>query len=458
LDRLVFLTAHQLAQLIRDREVTAVEVVEAHLQQIERHNPALNAIATLNAEAALREARAADEAMARRDRVGILHGVPITIKDSFETRGLRTTSSYAPLANYIPARDATAVARLLRAGAIVIGKTNLPRLTGDFQRNSPLFGRSNNPWQLDRTPGGSTGGGAAAIASGMSPLELGGDYGGSIRVPAHFCGAIGFKPTEYRVSSAGHIPNLPDQPRSIRHLQTIGPLARSIEDVRLCLKAIEGPDERQPEVPPTSSEPFREDPLSSYRFAWSAGFGEIPVAAEVRDALQQLALQLDALDCRVERHPLPPFDWAIAKEAYTDIATFELGLQSLDPSSLHSRSRYIAALSQRDRLIAQLDRFLSEWDAWLCPVAPISAFPHCPPGTPIDIDGIPHPYLRAIGAYTTTFNLTGHPVVVLPIAQSRDGLPIGVQVVGRRWRDMELLTVAQRLVEVTAGFQLPPGY
>ena len=195
---LVFSSAHEVAAAIRDRRVSAVEVVNAYLARIARHNPALNAIVTLNEEGALARASEADAALARGEFWGPLHGVPVTIKDSFATAGLRTTSGFAPLANYIPAVDATVVARLRAAGAIVLGKTNLPMLVHGFQSDNAIFGRSNNPWDLERTPGGSTGGGAAALAAGLSALEMGSDYGGSVRIPAHYCGVYSLKPTELR--------------------------------------------------------------------------------------------------------------------------------------------------------------------------------------------------------------------------------------------------------------------
>ncbi|NEO92949.1 MAG: amidase, partial [Moorea sp. SIO3G5] len=209
MSKLVFLSASELAKAIRDRTVSSVEVLDAHLEHIALHNSKLNAIITLDAENAYQRATEADDALGRGEIWGRLHGVPVTIKDSLETKGLRTTSSYEPLANYVPTQDATVVARLRAAGAILLGKTNTPKLTTDFQTNSPLFGRTNNPWNLDYTSGGSTGGGAAAVAAGLSPLELGSDLGGSIRVPGHFCGVFGLKPTEHRVSTFGHIPELP---------------------------------------------------------------------------------------------------------------------------------------------------------------------------------------------------------------------------------------------------------
>ncbi|MEG4964783.1 MULTISPECIES: amidase [unclassified Microcoleus] len=385
---LVFLAAHQLAKAIRDRQVSSTEVIEAYLSQIAQYNPGLNAIVTLDAENAIAQSKAADKALAQRENWGLLHGVPVTIKDTLETKGLRTTSSYQPLANYVPKQDAIVVARLRAAGAIILGKTNTPQLADNFQTNSPLFGRTNNPWNHEYTPGGSTGGGASAIAAGLSPLELGSDIGGSIRVPAHFCGIYGLKPTEHRVSTFGHIPELPGTPKTIRHLQTIGPLTRCVEDLRLCLSLIQDSDPRQPEVMPISTKVNPVTTLQSYRYAWSEGFGNIPATAETKAALEKLASSLAALGCCVEQHNEPPnFDSNAVRDTYLNIYNFELGLSQPDLTQIQQQQRYVTALIGRDILIANIESFLSNWDAWLCPVVPVPAFTHRQPGEPIEVDG-----------------------------------------------------------------------
>ena len=453
MNNLVFLSASQIAELIRDCTVSSTEVIEAHFKHIALHNPKLNAIVTLNQENADQRAKEADEALARGEIWGPLHGVPITIKDSFETKGLRTTCSYEPLANYVPTQDATVVARLRAAGAIILGKTNTPKLTGDFQTNSPLFGKSNNPWNLEYTTGGSTGGGAAAVAAGLSPLELGSDYGGSVRVPAHFCGVFGFKPTEHRVSTFGHIPELPGKPKTIRYLQTIGPLARSVEDLRLCLSLIQGLDPQQEWLLPISkNEHYIVENLRSYRYAWTVGFGIIPASTETKTSLEELALSLEKLGCCIEqRNPLN-LDFNLVSKTYSEILRFELGL------STSNQQQYENALKQRKNIINQMESFFTDWDVWLCPVVPIPAFTHRRSGEDIEIDGKQFPYLRGIGAHTTIFNLAGNPVVVLPLSRSQEGLPIGVQIVGKRGSDMKILSIAEKLTQITGIFQAPPGY
>ncbi len=487
MNKAIMSTAHELAQAIRERQVSAVQVVQAHLEHIARHNPTLNAIVTLNEAAALQRAQQADAALARGESWGPLHGVPVTIKDSFETAGLRTTSSYKPLADYVPQQDATVVARMYAAGAIVLGKTNLPELAMDIQTNSPLFGQTNNPWDTSRTTGGSTGGGAAAVAAGLSPLEIGSDVGGSLRIPPHFCGVFGLKPTEHRVSGAGHIPGLPGDLKSVRRMASYGCLARCLPDLKLCLSIIAGPDGRDWDMPPVPLDTPQEKPLSDLRFAWTDELGNVPVTAETRAALHKLAEALAERGCRVERHNPPGVEPELAWQAYGEIFGSEMGaampaivrlmgrlsvprLYRNEPEvralmrgfGLNMR-RYVAALACRDDMMAAMERFLSDWDAWLCPVSPTPAFTHRPSGLgkpvqPLDVDGQLLPYWIGNMAYTSILNLTGNPVVVLPLARSQEGLPIGVQVVGRRWHDMALLHVAAQLTAVTGPFQRPPGY
>jgi amidase len=463
---LTFEPAHELATLIRDRRVSAAEVLEAHLANIARHNPALNAIVTLDERGARRRAREADAALARGEVWGPLHGVPVTIKDALETAGLRTTAGHPPLASYVPERDATVVARLRAGGAIVLGKTNLPPLAAGFQTDGPLLGRANNPWDTSRTPGGSTGGGAAAVAAGLSPLEMGSDFGGSIRIPAHFCGVFGLKPTEHRVSTAGHIPETPGTGRRVRHMAAVGPLARSIEDLRLCLSLIEGPDGRNLEVPPAPRDDAPARPLGDYRIAWTDGFGGVTVSAEIRAALERLAGQLEEAGCRVERCDPAGFDVEALERAGRAVGGFEARPELPRPIRLLVRLQtmatagdaYIRGLNRRDALTARLEEFLSDWDTWLCPAAAVPAFTHRKPGGKIEMDGQKVAYWAAGSHYTKIFTFTGNPVVALPIARSSDGLPIGAQLVGRRWHDNELLNVAAAIAEVTGGFNRPPGY
>lgn len=488
---LVFASAHRLAQMIKERTVSAVEVVEAYLTQIEKHNSALNAICTLDADNARRRAKQADEALAVGKVWGALHGVPITIKDFYETKGVRTTAGYKPLQNYVPTQDATVVGRLLAAGAILLGKTNPSDVNGAYQSGNDLFPRTNNPWNLGYTPGGSSSGSAAAIAAGFSALDVGSDVAGSIRQPAHCCGIYGLKPTDDRVSLAGHILEAPDSPQCIRQMLVPGPLARSVEDLRLCFTLIAGRDSRRPSLPPVPLDVPEVRPLAKLRLAWSDDF-RAPVAADIKSALRSGVNQLTGGGAVLENWSPPDVDWIAAQKLYYRLATcnyryaqpFSVSMAQKSLTFIWKESTqgepalrklgnpgqvlkeifsptlqgYFEALTDRDRVIAQLDELLEPWDAWLIPVAATAAFTHRPAWDPIDVDGVSYPHAIANGAYTMPFNLSGHPVVVIPIGQTQTGLPIGMQIVGKRWREMDLLMIAQVIDNTINAFQHPTGY
>jgi amidase len=497
---LTFAPAHQLAQMICDRQISSLEVIEAYLTQISRHNPQLNAICTLDAENARTRATAADIALARGENWGRLHGVPIGVKDIFETAGLRTTAGYIPLKNYIPQQDATIVARLKAAGAIVLGKSNLAELGGYYQSTNSLFPRVNNPWHLDYTPGGSSGGSAAAVAAGLSPLDFGNDFGGSIRQPAHFCGVYGFTPTDRRISTAGVIPETPGLPICLRQMMTVGCLARSIADLQLGFEIIAGADPRRPDVPPVPLDIPSGKSLTDLKIAWSDEWAEVPVATEIKAAMVASAQKLTTAGATVERWMPPNFDLSEIFELYGRMAAYvnryaqpadrynlrhsaELLWRTAtqgDPKLRHlgnysrfiptmlnpSLQGYFQTLTERDRFTAEMDAALDPWDVWICPVAATTAFTHRPAWSAIDIDGRSYPHAVANGIYLVPFNLSGHPAVVIPIGQtqaahgerSRIGLPIGLQIIGKRWREMELLSIAQEIDKVIGDFRHPAGY
>jgi amidase len=477
-----FQSAGGIAAAIRARRASSTEVLQMYLERIAAHNPALNAVCTLDEAAARARAREADAALARGELWGPLHGVPMTIKDALETAGMRTTGGHPPLASYVPERDAPAVARLRTAGAILMGKTNVPPLSADYRADNPIFGRTNNPWDLARTPGGSTGGGAAAVAAGLSAFDVGSDLAGSVRIPSHFCGLFGLKTTERRVPNTGHIPEPPGLPRAVRHMNVLGPVARSVEDLELILRIIAGPDDAEWDVPPVPWIDAPERALVSARFAFSTDFGGVPVTRDTRNAVSSLAKELASLGCVVEERMPENFSVEQAWETWGEIAIAERAATS--PQNVEERvaalnatlgpdvpvgrgsakgaratiGDYMASLTRRDRLITAVESFFDRWDALLCPVTVSPAIPHVPFGTPVDVDEKKVPYFLAGTAYTCVFNLTGHPVVVLPVARSKEGLPIGVQVVGRRWSEPALLALARKLALVTGPFRSPPGY
>ena len=393
---LIFRPAHELAQMIRCRQLSATELCDAYLSQIARHNSKLNAICTLDEDSARDRAKQADEALAKGELWGPLHGVPITIKDFYETQGLRTTAGYTPLKDYVPVQDATVVSRLRKAGAVVLGKTNPSDVNGAYQSANDIFPRVNNPWNVDYTSGGSSGGSAAAVAAGFSALDVGSDVAGSVRQPAHCCGIYGLKPTEGRVSLAGHILETPDSPHCIRQMLVPGPLARSVEDLRLCFSLIAGSDSRRPYLPPVPLDEPSSKPLKELRIAWSDDF-RVPVAADIQSVFRSAVSRLSA-DCTVLENWSPPgINWMAVQQLYYRLATHNYqyaqpltlgrirksltfiwrestqGEASLRRSGnpgqvlkeifMPTLQSYFETLTERDHFTAQLDQSLEPWDA-----------------------------------------------------------------------------------------------
>jgi amidase len=451
----VFASAVELAAAIRTGAISSQEVVDAHLARIEERNPALNAVVTLDAEGALRRAREADEALARGQVWGPLHGVPYTLKDGHETAGMRTTAGFPPLADYVPDRDGTVAARLKAAGGVLMGKTNVPTMLTGFHTDNPIFGRTNNPWNLERTPGGSSGGAAAALAAGMTPIEVGSDLGGSIRIPAHFCGLFGLKPTERRVSLVGHVPGLPGTVRTMRSMASIGPLARDLGDISLLYSILAGPDGRDHEVPPVAVDPVPEVDLANVRVAVSEGFPGYIVSEATRAALRSLALALEPY-AQVVEMPEPPdvdLSWYPLGEPYRNIIVASQESDGDDPIPLRTQ---LEAWDRRDRFISAWEAFFDAWDVLICPVTAATALPHGEVGAPFSVDGREVDYW-AQSAHCRMFTYTGHPVVTMPYVLDDGGMPLGYQLVGRRWSESGLLGVAKALESVTGSFRRPPG-
>ena len=466
-------------------------IVKECFGRIEQYNPTINALVTFNKSHAIDQAQQVDKILelyfksGQKELLPALLGLPISVKDVFETQSIKTTSSYPPLRDHIPTQDASVVARVKSAGAIILGKTNTPELASDVQTWSPIFGRTNNPWDVSLTSGGSSGGSAAAIATGFSFLDIGSDLAGSIRIPAAYCGVAGLKATENRIPRTGHIPHLPNTPRSVRHLLSFGVLARYVKDLRLGLDVLSGPDGLDSEIPPVSAFNF-EGVKQSLRIAYWADFSGIPICQRTKIAFEHTVDQLKKAGIHVERCYPNGFDFEAAWYAYGIIMGTEVGLSmpNLERFFLSLAGKVIPknqpllravakgmsldlrayndALNIRERLISQLEAFLNTWDVWLCPTTPSVAFPHHKPkkfGRPpaIMMDDVPMSYLEGTISMTAPFSLTGNPVVSMPVGVV-DGLPIGVQLIGKRWQDERLLDHCQIIENIIGGFQPPPNY
>lgn len=473
-----FATATRLARAIRNGRLSSLEATEAHLDRIARLNGPLNALVVIDREGALKAARAADRARTKRKAVlGPLHGVPI--KEAFDVTGLRTTSSHPPLKDNVAREDASLVARLRGAGAVILGKTNVPELCADFQTDSPLFGTSNNAWDHRRTAGGSTGGGAVAVAARLSPLELGSDIGGSVRNPAHYNGIFALKPTEWRVPGRGHVPGLPGQTRTIRYMGVFGPLARSVEDLETALRIIAGPDRFEAEMPPVPLGPAPAAKPSGLRIAVLESNPLVKVSDDAAKVVQTTAQLLSKAGAKAKRAQPAGLDWRQTWDDWADLFHYqvralqplverEASLVHIDSSDPTARSvgrtarldlaEFFAVLDRRDRAMHQCEAFLDDYDAWLMPVMPDAAFVRQKQSAPLMIDGTAYPYFFAGTAYNYLANLTGQPSVVLPCGFSKDGLPIGLQLTGKRWDDAGLLGIAKALEKLLPPCPVPPAY
>ena len=426
-------TLTELAELIRKREISAPEVVKAHLLRISRLNPALNAIVTLTPDV-IEGARAAE---------GILGGLPITIKDTIETAGLRTTSGSKLRQDYVPERDAPAVARLKAAGAVVIGKTNAAEMAMDYNADNPVFGRTVHPQDANLTPGGSSGGEAVAIATGMSAGGLGSDLAGSVRIPAHFCGICGLKPTTGRVSGDGQFPPS-SGPYGLGAV--IGPMARCVADLRLLFDVLVGESNRNTD-------------LSGLRFAWYADDGVVPVTDETAEAVRNAATALiDAGLIGEERVPphvergnelwLKLFSRASVvqlRQAYAgrenEGGSFvSWRLRTADDVPPTSLDEYIWNWMERDRLREELLRWLATTPIVIAPVGATPAYAH--DTLKVTVRGETMGTFRAF-SYAQAFNVFDLPVVTVPAGRSKDGLPIGVQIVGRPFAEDTVLNAAE---------------
>ena len=474
-----FETATRLARAIRNGRLSSAEATEAHLKRIARLNGPINALVVVDRERAIRAARTADRARAKKGaKLGPLHGVPITIKEAFDVAGLHTTSSHPPLKDNIAKRDASLVARLRAAGAIILGKTNVPELCADFQTDSPLFGTTKNPWDARRSAGGSTGGGAAAVAARFSPLELGSDIGGSVRNPAHYNGIFSLKPTEWRVPGHGHVPDLPGVTRTVRYMGVFGPLARSVEDLETALRIIAGPDGGETEAAPVPLGPTPKLKAKDLRIAVLESNRLVKVSADTAKVVQATAKLLSKAGAKVTRAEPAGLEWQQGWDDWCDLwnymnralhplaerERFFAMIDSDDPSERSAAraarldmAQFFAVLDRRDQTTKHCESFLEDYDAWLMPVMPGATFIRQKQSEPLVIDGVPHPYFFAGTSYNFLANLTGQPSIVLPCGFSKDGLPIGLQLTGKRWGEAKLLAVAKVLEKLLPPCPVPPN-
>jgi amidase len=477
-----FVSVVSVARAIRQGEVSSVEVTTRMLDRIQRFNPQLNAIVTVTADRALARARTADQARSRGESWGPLHGVPCTIKDALATAGVRTTGGSPAFADHVPARDATNVARDFAAGAIMLGKTNLPVNSADWQSFNPIFGTANNPYDLKRTPGGSTGGDAAAVAAGLAYFALGGDFGGSIRIPADFCGLYGHKGTLNIVPAAGYIPPAPGTPTVLPEIAVQGPLTRTAGDLRALLEVMVGPEGDDAKAYRVHLPAPRGVRLSDYRIGFVLDDSTFRVSPEVSEQLARAVEALRKAGATVQEgwptgvKPVEQYEtYAYLNAASRGAAMSDGELEALrkvarrDGSFEEKRAfaatapykYYVAATRQRMAARAVWQDYFRTHDAFLMPNAVVPAFPHdhSEPRfsrilkTPIG----PRPYSDLM--YWIAFaSVTGLPATTAPVGFTKDGIPVGVQILGPYMEDLTPIDIAARLADVIGGFTAPKGY
>jgi amidase len=485
MDRLAFRGAGELAALLRRGEISSRALVELYISRIEARDGELNAVVTRDFEAARARAGEADLARGRGETWGPLHGLPITIKDSFETAGLRTTSGHVPLSDHRPVRDAIAVARLRKAGAIVLGKTNLPELAGDWQSTNAIFGRTHNPWDPARTPGGSSGGAAAALAAGFCALELGSDIGGSIRIPAGWCGIYGHKPSHGIIPLRGHIPGPPGQ-LSEADLGVAGPMARTAEDLDLALEILAGPTEDRATAWRLALPPPRRTSLREYRVAAWLEDPSVPVDAAVTERLHAVVASLRRAGVDVNETARPAIDLRAAIETYLrlllPIIYAGLPRQSFDelvafadaaPAEVRDamtdaarfgtdrHRNWLSANEARERVRAALHAFFRDYDVLLTPVTCVPPIAHDPSEPMItrslEFAGRKREYME-LASWIALATMTFHPATSAPAGRTADGLPVGVQIIGPYLEDRTTIDFAARLAAVMGGFTPPPAF
>ena len=463
--QICWLPLTELAPMIRRRELSPVEIAEAMLGRIDALNGRLNAICTIHPERVRAAARAAEDALVRGDEVGALHGIPIAVKDLIFTNDHVTTGGSTYYRDFVPEEDDVTVERLRAAGAIILGKTNVPEFGYGISSQNPVFGATRNPWNMERTPGGSSGGSAAAVASGMCPGALGSDGGGSIRVPASFCGLYGLK------ASFGRIPLYPGC-RDTRYpgfsgwesLEHIGPLTRTVQDAALMLDVLAGPDSRDRFSLPREARPFAdldEPDVRGLRIAWTTDFGGYARCDEdVRLAVEAAARTFERLGAQVENatpfaeNPVEAF-MAIVALDFDVVAMRQFAAEH--PGAVNDRIAELIARewsfedaaranARRRDLYNELWRFFERYDLLLTPATPVAAHDISLPG-PASIGGVPGS--GSAFSFTHAFNMTGNPAASIPCGWTDDGLPIGLQIVGNHLDDRTVLR-ASRAFELAA--------
>lgn len=449
-------SAAELARLIREKKVSSKEVVLAHLDRIDQINPAINAVVQIAREQALADADRADRLLVTSGPIGPLHGVPMTIKDSFDTARVISTAGTPGRKMFIPKKDATVVSRLKKAGAILLGKTNTPEMTFSFHTRNKIYGRTNNPYDINRSPGGSSGGAAAIVASAGSSFDIGSDTAGSIRLPAHWCGIAGLKPTSGRVPRTGHIIN--HTVGVLESLTTVGPLARTIEDLELLFPIIAGPDGIDPAIAPVDLRDPSRVKIESLRIAFYSENGSAFPTDDRKETVEKAAKAMERLGAKITNQCPPPakqtsnlqrrimFGDGLAWYHRGRFNAGSISKEELKRHLSHNKSvvEFSKSLADWNRFRGQMIEFMRDFEAIICPVQASSA--------PLFSNALEN---SPGYSYTQTYSLAGWPSTVVRCGTSSEGMPIGVQVVAAPWREDISIAIAKRLEKAFGGWKPP---
>ena len=452
-EELLYMSATKVAKMIRDKEISSQEVVELCLDRIDAVNPKINAVVQIVRERALMEAKAADEAVKSGKTLGLLHGVPMTIKDSFDTAGIISTAGTLGRKNYMPGTDATIVKRLKDEGAILLGKTNTPEFTMSHLTFNLIYGQTLNPYDLTRHPSGSSGGAAAILATGGSYFDVGTDSGGSVRAPAHVCGIASIKPTSGRIPQTGHLPGYGDRYGSY---QQPGPMARRVEDLYLLLSILSGPDQLDASISPVPLNDPADVDLSKLRIAYYTTNDVADPIPEIKKMVVDCANQLKPSVSSVAEARPPVLQALSEKRSELNSADGKAHLKRLIKASgtkvispnlnisgeVVSADQYTKLVEEIDALKSKMLQFMDDFDIILCPVTSTAAMK-------VDAERMPGHW------YTSEYNATGWPAAVVRAGTSDEGLPIGIQIIGKPWTEDKVLAVAAHLEEKFGGYSKP---
>lgn len=478
---MIYQSAAQLAELVKLKEVSSRDLTEAYLSRIDALNPKLNAIVAQDKEHVRQQAKLADELKLSPAELPPLHGVPVTVKESFNMQGYRTTVNYPPLKNYMPEHDSIIVQRLRSAGAVILGKTNVPMLLADSQTFGPLYPTCNNPYDPSRVPGGSTGGGACAVASGMTTFEIGSDIGGSIRNPAHYCGLFGLKPTQNGHAQDGHVPPLPGTGNGYLDMNSTGPIARTMRDIELAYNIVYAPRWDYQRYLPVVREHARYSSLAGYRVGWFDEIHGIHCNSATSKVMEQLRETLIAKGAKVEKITLDrqlaermfkcwvktfgfvvgqDFNWPMRKlmqlKFASDLKGSTLNVKKELKQGLSLNFKHFSrTLFEQQELIAEFERYFNDYDFLVSPTSVGPAFKHNPKHKAIDNEGEAMHYSDYAFSFVMPYNAMRHPVLTVPAGQSPEGLPIGLSIAAPHHTEQALIHFGHLVEAEGFAFKAP---